>query len=412
MSSKTTLEIGSQYFAEIGKITHGGHFLTHIEGCVVFVRGAMTGEQAQVLITHKRQKVYLGVAQIILKGSPDRVEPSCSASSVCGGCDFQFVSSQHQLGLKTLVLKDSLHRFAQLDSRRVDELVGAGVLPIGDSSGLNWRGRARFHWNGSTWQMHEYRSDRMVETMNCTTITSQIGEKLAQLERAGGLEPGEYSFAQGAVGVSVVGPNGFESGPETVVREFAGIEWETGPRDFWQSNAALLPLVYASLQSSGAFTRGGHWWDLYAGAGVFTEAIARNVGSKGTVTSVEGNRSTSEAARKKFAHYSEGVGASIIVVTSSVEQFVANVRNTHSTLDGVFLDPPRSGAGLAVCTELRELGPRWILYLACDPVALARDARELCSDGTFELISLTAWDAFPMTHHFESLAVFRNTKVS
>ena len=58
MSSKPTLEIGSQYFAEIGKITHGGHFLTHIEGCVVFVRGAMTGEQAQVLITHKRQKVY------------------------------------------------------------------------------------------------------------------------------------------------------------------------------------------------------------------------------------------------------------------------------------------------------------------------------------------------------------------
>lgn len=411
MSSKPTLKIGSQYFAEIGKITHGGHFLTHIEGCVVFVRGAMTGEQAQVLITHKRQKVYFGVAQMIMKGSPDRVEPSCSASSVCGGCDFQFVSFQHQIVLKTMVLKDSLQRFAQLDSRRVDELVGAGVLPIGDASGLRWRGRARFRWDGS-WHMHEYRSDHMVETMNCTTVTSQVGEKLAQLGQAEGLEPGEYTFAQGAVGVSVVGPNGFHSGPETVVREFAGIEWETGPRDFWQSNAALLPLVDESMQASGAFARGGHWWDLYAGVGVFTEVIARNIGSNGTVTSVEGNRATSEAARKKFAHYSEGSGASIGVITSSVERFVANVRKTHSTPDGVFLDPPRSGAGLAVCTELRELEPNWILYLACDPVALARDARELCSDGTFELIALTAWDAFPMTHHFESLAVFRNTKVS
>ena len=96
MSSKPALNVGDHYTAEIGKIAHGGHFVTHVEGCVVFVRGAMTGERAKILITHKRQKVYFGVAQEILEASEYRVNPSCVASAQCGGCDFQYVDYAHQ----------------------------------------------------------------------------------------------------------------------------------------------------------------------------------------------------------------------------------------------------------------------------------------------------------------------------
>jgi tRNA/tmRNA/rRNA uracil-C5-methylase (TrmA/RlmC/RlmD family) len=80
--------------------------------------------------------------------------------------------------------------------------------------------------------------------------------------------------------------------------------------------------------------------------------------------------------------------------------------------EGVFLDPPRSGAGISVCEALCEISPALILYLACDPVALARDTKVLCGSGVYELTSVAAWDAFPMTHHFESIAVFTKIKVS
>jgi tRNA/tmRNA/rRNA uracil-C5-methylase (TrmA/RlmC/RlmD family) len=411
MTSKSVLEIGKKYSAVVGNIAHGGHFVTHIEGCVVFVRGAMTGEEAVVEITHKRQKVYFGVAQEILGASEFRVAPSCEVSQFCGGCDFQFIAPPHQRDLKTQVLKDSLQRFASFTEREVDRIIGSGVHALGDPSGLGWRERARFEWNGG-WQMHQYRSDLMVNTPNCTTITPEISRELIALEQLGELPIGEYTFAQGVEGVSVVGPLGHVAGPHLVNRRFAGIEWESNPRDFWQSNAALLPEVSQSIQASGSLSAGAIWWDLYAGSGVFSQLLAQEVGVTGSVTSIEGNRNTSQLARDRFSVTTDPHSAPVRVINSSVESFVERIREAGVTPDGVFLDPPRSGAGISVCEELVGISPKWILYLACDPVALARDTKVLCASGDFELCSVTAWDAFPMTHHFESLAVFKSTKVS
>jgi len=411
MTSRPQLEIGQEYVAQIGTIAHGGHCITHVNGCVVFVRGAITGEQASILITHKRQKVFFGVAQEIFMKSEFRVSPSCEASRSCGGCDFQFIDLGHQRALKTLVLKESLQRFAQLDELFIEKIVGVGVRAIGDPTGLGWRTRARFEWNDA-WQMHAYRSEHMVETPACTTVTKEIGAELTRLEQTGGLPQGEYTFAQGIDGVSVVGPPGNVAGPSVVSRNFAGTDWETSPHDFWQSHVALLPEVEQAIIDSGALSLGASWWDLYAGAGVFSQVLSKGVGVTGSVTSVEGNRAASVAARDRFANSTQSHRADIRVVNSSVESFVSHMRASVAAPDGVFLDPPRSGAGISVCQALSEIAPRWILYLACDPVALARDTRALCGGGLYELAYITAWDAFPMTHHFESLAVFRSAKVS
>lgn len=411
MTSKGALEIGKRYFAQIGNIAHGGHFVTHVEGCVVFVRGALTGERAEVEITHKRQKVYFGVAQEILGPSEFRVTPSCQASQFCGGCDFQYIAPDHQRSLKTQVLKESLQRFALLEEAQVGHIIGSGVLEIGNPSGLGWRERARFEWN-ENWQMHQYRSDLMVSTPNCTTITPEISRELNQLADRGNLPTGEYTLAQGSEGVSVVGPGGHVAGPHLVNRHFAGSEWKSNPRDFWQSNSALLPEVAQCIQASGAISTGTTWWDLYAGSGVFSQLLAQEVGGTGSITSVEGNRNASQFARERFAAASDPQVAPVRVINSSVESFVERVSEVGVAPDGIFLDPPRSGVGIAVCEVLVEISPEWILYLACDPVALARDAKVLCTGGNYELKSVTAWDAFPMTHHFESMAVFRSTKVS
>jgi tRNA/tmRNA/rRNA uracil-C5-methylase (TrmA/RlmC/RlmD family) len=69
----------------------------------------------------------------------------------------------------------------------------------------------------------------------------------------------------------------------------------------------------------------------------------------------------------------------------------------------VVLDPPRSGAGRAVVDRLAELRPRQLVYVACDPVALARDVGLLRAQG-YELADLAAFDLFPNTHHVEAVA--------
>jgi tRNA/tmRNA/rRNA uracil-C5-methylase (TrmA/RlmC/RlmD family) len=69
----------------------------------------------------------------------------------------------------------------------------------------------------------------------------------------------------------------------------------------------------------------------------------------------------------------------------------------------VVLDPPRSGAGEKVVTLIAERQPRTVVYVACDPVALGRDLAIFRAHG-YRLSALTALDAFPMTHHFETVA--------
>ena len=69
----------------------------------------------------------------------------------------------------------------------------------------------------------------------------------------------------------------------------------------------------------------------------------------------------------------------------------------------VVLDPPRSGAGRHVVDLLAELRPRQLVYVACDPVALARDVGLLRERG-YELADLAAFDLFPNTHHVEAVA--------
>ena len=68
------------------------------------------------------------------------------------------------------------------------------------------------------------------------------------------------------------------------------------------------------------------------------------------------------------------------------------------------LDPPRSGAGGATIAALDALKPRRIVYVACDPVALARDVA-LLNDRGYALQEVEAYDLFPMTHHVEAVAV-------
>jgi tRNA/tmRNA/rRNA uracil-C5-methylase (TrmA/RlmC/RlmD family) len=72
--------------------------------------------------------------------------------------------------------------------------------------------------------------------------------------------------------------------------------------------------------------------------------------------------------------------------------------------DVVVLDPPRSGVGGPAMHVLCRLGARAIAYVACDPAALARDVAASVAAG-WRLTALRAFDAFPMTHHVECIAL-------
>ena len=78
-------------------------------------------------------------------------------------------------------------------------------------------------------------------------------------------------------------------------------------------------------------------------------------------------------------------------------------------IDTILLDPPRSGAGELVVSQMIEKKPKMIVYISCDPASLARDSK-LLIDGGYKLEDIIGIDLFPMTHHIECVAKFNLSK--
>jgi tRNA/tmRNA/rRNA uracil-C5-methylase (TrmA/RlmC/RlmD family) len=135
--------------------------------------------------------------------------------------------------------------------------------------------------------------------------------------------------------------------------------------------------------------------------GMFGRHMADRVGQCGWVLAVEADRAAAEAATGNLG---EHPWASVLA--SPTERAVQDLVAAGERADLVVLDPPRSGAGAQVVRSIAALGPRAVVYVACDPAALARDLRTAAEEG-LELVGLRVLDAFPMTHHVETLALLR-----
>jgi tRNA/tmRNA/rRNA uracil-C5-methylase (TrmA/RlmC/RlmD family) len=165
---------------------------------------------------------------------------------------------------------------------------------------------------------------------------------------------------------------------------------------FWHVHpAAAVTLVDAVLDAA-QVRAGDTVVDLYAGVGLFTSFLADAVGEQGTVVSVESDRQAARDARRNLHDRPQ-----VQLVNATVEQALRS--ESLGSADVAVLDPPRTGAKRAVAA-IAALAPRRVVYVACDPAALARDLATFAGLG-YRLETLRAFALFPMTHHVECVAL-------
>jgi tRNA/tmRNA/rRNA uracil-C5-methylase (TrmA/RlmC/RlmD family) len=165
---------------------------------------------------------------------------------------------------------------------------------------------------------------------------------------------------------------------------------------FWQVHReAPGVLVGAVLDAAGDLT-GARVVDLYSGAGLFTLPLADAVGEQGAVLAVEGDDRAVRDARR-LVHDRPNV-------TLRTGDVGAVLQSGVGAADVVVLDPPRTGAGRGVVEAVAALSAPRVVYVACDPAALARDVALFAAAG-YALDTVTGHDLFPMTHHVEAVAV-------
>jgi tRNA/tmRNA/rRNA uracil-C5-methylase (TrmA/RlmC/RlmD family) len=136
--------------------------------------------------------------------------------------------------------------------------------------------------------------------------------------------------------------------------------------------------------------------DLYSGAGLFTLPLADSVGPDAAVLAVAGAARAVRDARRLVHDRPQ--------VTLRQGEVGRVLGSGVGGADVVVLDLPRTGAGRRVVEAIAALGPSRVVYVACDPAALARDVALFAGSG-YVLAAVRGHDLFPMTHHVEAVAV-------
>jgi tRNA/tmRNA/rRNA uracil-C5-methylase (TrmA/RlmC/RlmD family) len=373
---------------DIERVGHGGVCIGHAEdGRVVFVRHALPGEQVRVDVTEERRAYLRADAVEVLRASPHRVEPPCpwARPGRCGGCDWQHVELAEQRRLKAAVVREQLQRLARVDREVVVEPVP------GDETGLDWRTRLRFGTDRrGRAGFRKHRSHALELVGDC--LIAAPGADVPELVARTWPREVEVSVdvtATGQRAVAVGTPD------ETVTERAAGREWAVPVGGFWQVHAGAADLLASVVAELATVQPGERCLDLYAGVGLFAAGLAA---AGGQVTAVEADPRAVAAARTNLADLD------VDVVRARVDRW----DGLGAPADVVVLDPPRRGAGADVTRAVAATGARTVVYVACDPAALARDTATLLSSG-YSLGELRAFDLFPMTAHVECVAAFTLT---
>lgn len=393
--------LGRELTLQIEKVAHGGIFVARHEGRVVFVSNAISGEEVIARVFEDKGGSFCRAEVLrVLKPSEHRVKHFWKAvrERGAGGAEFGHIDLSYQRELKADVLQEALQRFTGLELRVPVEPAPGDQ----ENGGLGYRTRVKLHVDeqGVAGPYRE-RSHEVVFSGELPLAVEEIRELELHKKNWSGVKKLEIAVSNTGQVQYLVDEK--VHGDQRLLERVAGRTFRVSAGGFWQVHRAapqLLASTVVGMAEAVGFDPKANNLDLYGGVGLFAGAMANHFGADTRFTSVESFRKASDDAKLNLADLKN-----VRVQCLPTEKFLRQLDDSEiRALEDatVILDPPRSGAGGGVVSDLIRLAPRHIIYVACDPVALARDLKGLLSG--YKLATFRAFDLFPHTHHLEAVA--------
>lgn len=423
------LRLGDRVDLTVEKGVYRGLGLARHEGQVVFVTRGVPGDRLRARVESVRKGYVRARAEQLVEPGPDRRDPPCPLFTACGGCAYQHVSYEAQRRLKADILRESLARAGP---------GWEGPIAVEPSPERAWRTRVRLHLEQRDGRfrlgLYEEASHRVVDLDACLQMSPDLlaaarglvaglaarphlargvtevalaesgdgSARVAALIRDGDPATGAglSALAAGApwltgLGLVAGGEGGRYvglAGEPWLENQAAGQRYRSHVLSFFQANRHLLdPFVRRVRGWSG---RGAPVLDLYAGAGLFSLALAEGAPA---VTAVEQDeRSAADAEHN--ARRADLVN--VRVIRGEVGEVLGALPAQPG--EEVVLDPPRAGAGHGVVRQIAARRPAGIVYVSCDPTTLGRDLGVFAEAG-YRPERIGAFDMFPDTFHLETV---------
>ncbi len=448
---------------EILDLAAEGKAIAKVNDLVIFVKNAVPGDIADILITKKKKNFYEGIPLQFHKLSEIRTEPRCRHFGVCGGCKWQNIPYEKQLKYK--------HKQVVEQFKRIGKIEPGEILPIiGAEPHFFYRNKLEFTFSNRRWfvekdEFDKARSskalgfhmpgmfDRVLDIEKCwlqpepsNTIRNEI-KKFTREHKFSYYDTREH---KGFLRNLVIRNN--LKGEFMVIVIFGREDEEKRVEllDFVKNLPSVVSVYYIinrKLNDSYADLPAVHYW----GEKFLIEQIGDLKFQIGPKSFFQTNTRQAEKLYDKAKEFAALTGNEIVydlyTGTGTIALYLANeakkvigveiireaiedarinaqlnnlknaeffVGDTKDVLNGKFfaekgapdvivLDPPRAGVHKDVLKQILKSAPERIVYVSCNPATQARDVAILSEK--YKLTLIQPVDMFPHTHHVENIAL-------
>ncbi|PYZ96902.1 23S rRNA (uracil(1939)-C(5))-methyltransferase RlmD [Alteribacter lacisalsi] len=453
--TQVSMKTGQRFPLTIKRLGIDGEGVGYFKRQVVFVKGALPGEEIVCEVTKVHRKFAEGRVRKIRKASPDRTKAPCPYYDRCGGCQLQHLSYEGQLREKKDVVRQAFERYTKLSLDRIE---------FPDTVGMEdpWRYRNKSQMQAGNADnklivgLYQTDSHRLIDIEECIVqhpktdeVTRTVKEILEHLnipaynekKRTGvirtivtraGFETGEVQvvlvtatdklpkedlvvekimerlpFVESVVHNVNSRKTSLIFGDETRVlagkekiRETLGdLSFDLSARAFFQLNPVQTKKLYDLAKEAAALTGKEKVADAYCGVGTIGLWLAD--GAK-EIRGMDVIEASIEDARKNAARL--GVDHAVYEV-GKAETWLPKWNQEGWKPDVLVVDPPRSGLDDSLLDTIRRVNPKRIVYVSCNPSTLAKNTNVLVKGG-YRLKKLQPVDMFPQTAQVEAVASF------
>jgi tRNA/tmRNA/rRNA uracil-C5-methylase (TrmA/RlmC/RlmD family) len=381
---------GDTLRAHISTVAFGGHGIARIGEIVAFIPFTVDGDVVDITVTEVKKNFIRGELQKIIQPSPQREMPRCPYYSLCGGCQYQHISYDHQLTVKERQVRESFQRIGKLPDPPV-----RGIIP--SPAAYQYRGKADFHCDLKHKKIGfmDTEGGTLVDIEQCLLTDDSINEELEKLRSSMRLQDTGCPRERRC---TIWSDNRYKAGAY-ITRQVLNHELRVPYRGFFQGNTFLTEKLVETVLSMTEASSSEVILDCYCGSGLFALFLAPCVRK---VFGIEIDRRAVDCARHNFRQNGYANGEFLTGNAEDIlkEKFIGE----NIPVNTLLLDPPREGCPRGVLDLIPSLRPSKVVYVSCNPATQARDIRHVTEQG-FSLKVLQPIDMFPHTKHIEVIAL-------
>ena len=461
MKAKAVLKKNDVITLNIEDLTNLGFGVGKVNGAVVFVSGAVTGDVAEVKIIKSASSYYIGKIEKMIKYSEIRGEERCK-NAKCRSCAYKCIKYEEELKIKENIvrsafLKEGLSDVAvapTVPSPREHEYRNKAQYPIAkDKNGEYVIGfyapkthtvceaadcpispkifseileviRSFFkkhdlsvydEVSGKGLLRHVYlrRSEESKEVLVTVVIN---GHELPFADELKTSLTEKFSEVCGILlnvnkeDTNVILGDEYKTvfGNDYITDTLAGAKLKITAPSFYQVNHGTATLIYEEARRLAKLKKTDTLLDLYCGAGSIGLSMAADAGELIGIeivdAAVECARYNAKLCGKENAYFYTGDAKNTEAMLENAEREMGK----KIAPNVIILDPPRAGCDEKLVSYVSSLSPERIVYISCNPTTLARDVKRFREFG-YSTDEVKAFDMFPMTGHVESVVCLTRT---